>query len=324
MRWTAIVTAALACGLAALSYGLSFLITEPPPPFANTSTPARYKLAWQEFSVRSADGVRLSGWWIPGSDGAARPVVLFVHGLGAAKSDCLANAAFASARGYSCALIDLRNHGGSDRRVVTLGGKESEDVRAVLEWLRREKHASSFVLWGYSLGAASSALAAVSEPDVDGLILEAPFESMRATVDRHARILYGLPHFPLVPLTLAWFEWRTGIAPDQIDVTGAVSRIKRGRIFVATGSADDLAPPAAARLIASASSVPCELWIAEGADHNHLGSHPDHQRRIERFLMSVEQDQRKRLQPAQRPWRPRTKSEKPKNYASFRQLDLAA
>ena len=48
-------------------------------------TPADVGLGYREVSLRSADGLRLAAWWIPGDD-PSRAVVL-VPGLGGDKSD---------------------------------------------------------------------------------------------------------------------------------------------------------------------------------------------------------------------------------------------
>jgi pimeloyl-ACP methyl ester carboxylesterase len=186
----------------------------------------------------------------------------------------------------------LRNHGESGKRLVTLGAHESRDIEAVLEWLRRNKGADSFVLWGVSLGAASSLIAAVGEPDVDGLILEACYESMRKTADRHRRIYFAwIPRQPFLPLTFAWFKWRTGVSPDDVDLVRAASELKRGKIFLISGEKDVRAPAAAGREICEAAAVPCETWIMPGIDHDSLGGHPEYEERVAKFLNDVSMEE---------------------------------
>ena len=61
--------------------------TNLPPGPLGSATPATYGLSYQNVAFRTADGVRLSGWYIPGSSGAA---VVLVHGSGSTRSDVLA------------------------------------------------------------------------------------------------------------------------------------------------------------------------------------------------------------------------------------------
>ena len=316
-------------------YFLSRVITEPPDVAWSSATPEDFHLPHEPFSVASFDGLNISCWWIPsrtqnslaspsrggGTGGELRtqnkssirnqkleirnsirkPVVLFVHGLGDSKAGVLVNAQFLHERGYSCCLIDLRNHGESDRRLVTLGAHEARDIEAVLEWLRRNKGAKAFVLWGVSLGATSSLIAAVGEPDVDGLVLEACYESMRKTVDRHRRLYFGwIPRQPFIPLTLSWFRWRTGVSPDEIDLVRAASGLKRGKMFLICGEKDVRAPAGASREILNASAIPCELWVMPGIDHDSLGGHPEYEARIAKFLDEVAQSQMLEKKPSEK------------------------
>jgi uncharacterized protein len=297
-RWTARAVFWAIFLLVVFPYFLSRAITTPPDVSWSGATPEDFHLEYEPFTVTSFDGLKISAWWIPANHGerqatSDKPLVVFAHGLGDSKSGVLVNAQFLHERGYSCCLIDLRNHGESDKRLVTLGAHEARDVEAVLQWLRQNKGADSFILWGVSLGAASSLIAAVDEPDVDGIILEAGYESMLKTVERHRRLFFGwVPPQPFIPLTLLWFRLRTGVEPDEVDVAGAASRLKRGRLFLMAGEKDERAPPEAGRAIQKASSIPARLWVMPGIDHDSLGGHPEYENQIAKFLEEVTMEKR--------------------------------
>src|SRR5215210_1747345 len=96
-------------------------------------TPADVGLGYREVSLRSADGLRLAAWWIPGDD-PSRAVVL-VPGLGD-KSDrhVLETAAVYARAGYGVLMIDLRAQGRSGGKRVTMGNEEVRDVQGALSW----------------------------------------------------------------------------------------------------------------------------------------------------------------------------------------------
>lgn len=286
-RWAARIGFWALFLLVVFPYFISRVITEPFGLPITQDSPANYHLNYESFRVQSYDGVPIAAWWVlcPGD----KPVILFAHGLGTSKGDYAINADFAHQRGYSCCLIDLRNHGESGNKSVTLGADESRDIRAVMRWLREKKEVKGFILWGVSLGAASSLLAAAEEPDVDGVILEACYESMRGTVDRHRRLYFSwVPKFPFIPLTLGWFRMRTGVDPNQVDLVRAASRLKRGRMFLIVGERDLRAPASVNKLLLKASGIPAEMWVMPGVDHDHLGGHPEYELKIEAFLKSLE------------------------------------
>ena len=74
-----------------------------------------------EFS--SSDGVPLKGWWNPGD--AAKPIIIFSHGLNRSRIEMLERGADSNHRGYGVLLFDLRNHGESGRAYTTLGSMKA-------------------------------------------------------------------------------------------------------------------------------------------------------------------------------------------------------
>jgi uncharacterized protein len=76
-----------------------FATNEPPGPLGS-ATPARYGLAYHDVALRTADGVRLSAWYIPSRNGAA---VVLLPGSGSTRSAVLAQAEVLARHGYGTA-----------------------------------------------------------------------------------------------------------------------------------------------------------------------------------------------------------------------------
>jgi hypothetical protein len=237
---------------------------------------------YTEVSLDS-DDLRLRAWLARGEP--ERAAVIIVHGLGDTLESYQEHAQLFLDRGHTVLLPDLRGHGGSEGKHTTLGGRESEDVRAAIRYLDSAGLARrGFILEGHSMGAVAVLLAAADRTDVRGVIAEAPFDTYRDTVAHHARLLFYLPAwFPLTPLAIRGAELRAGFDADGIDAVAAASRIGAPLLAIVDGN-DQRMPEPVVRRIVEAHPGPHRLWIAIGVGHVGAIQHPDWKRVITAFL----------------------------------------
>jgi uncharacterized protein len=258
------VVARLALYGGAVLVGLPFALSQLMiAPVRQPITPVRPP--FEEARVRS-DGLWLRTWTVRGRP--QRAAVVVAHGVGDTLESFTGVAERLNERGHTVLLLDMRGHGGSEGRYTTLGAKESDDVRAALAHLRSRALApSGFVLMGFSMGSAAVLRAAVLEPEVRAVVVEAPFDTYRDTIARHGRLLYGLPRwFPLTPLAIAFAEWRAGFRADDVDLVAAAARTHAALLAIADGD-DDRMPPEVVRRVYDAHPGPKQFWIAPGAGH---------------------------------------------------------
>jgi len=253
----------------ALPAVFAFILTQPHRARVSDHPPPRYT----EVGLVS-DGLRLRAWLARGD--RDRPAVIIVHGLGDTLESYQEHAQPFIDRGHTVLLLDLRGHGGSEGTYTTLGGRESEDVRAAMRYLEADGLAEDgFVLLGHSMGAVAVLLAAADRTDVRAVIAEAPYDTYRNTVAHHARILYGLPSWvPLIPLAIQGAEWRAGFDADDIDAVAAASRIQAPLLAIVDGD-DERMPEPVVRRIVEAHSGSHKLWAASGVGHVGAIYHPD-------------------------------------------------
>ena len=230
-----------------------------------------------------SEGLRLRTWTRRGSD--ARPAVVIVHGLGDTLESYVDRADGLSRRGHTVLLVDLRAHGASEGRYTTLGGREREDVRAAMDALRKAGRApAGLILMGHSMGAVAVLRAAVGQPDVRAVIVEAPYDNYRANVAHHAWLLYRLPgSLPIIPITIAIAEWRAGFRAEDVDAVKASAAFGAPLLAIADG-ADLRMPEAVVRRVADAHAGPHQVWVAPGAEHVGAVLHPDYWRVVLTFL----------------------------------------
>jgi pimeloyl-ACP methyl ester carboxylesterase len=226
--------------------------------------------------VVSADGTRLAAWYIPAGNGVGptAPTVVIVHGWGVSKADALRYAATIHDR-WNSLLIDTRYQGRSGGEWMSFGVRESEDLKAMLDWLDQAKHPSRIAVFGDSGGAAAAMKLARTDPRIAALWLESPHARLRVSLETEfAKDPRGSPVALTVPISMVAFRLRTGVWLEDADPIDAVADLDSRPLAIAYGTADARDIPALAALAlydeAVARGVPVELHACEGAGHGEV------------------------------------------------------
>jgi fermentation-respiration switch protein FrsA (DUF1100 family) len=208
-------------------------------------TPKTLGLDYEDVEFSTADGVRLHGWYVPGT----RPeILLWFHGNAGNISHRLDNLRLLHDHvGVTVFLFDYRGFGRSEGQPSERG--LYDDARAALQYLVM-KHGVScgdLIYFGRSLGSGV-AVELATEASPRGLILETPFTSIRAM----ARTLFG-------PLAV--------VAPSSFDNVSKIPRLMVPKLFI-HGDSDSLVPYTQGRELFDAASPPKAFYTIRGADHN--------------------------------------------------------
>ena len=96
-------------------------------------------------------------------------------------------------KGINLCTFDFSGCGNSQGDWVTLGHKEKDDLKAVIEYLYENKKVSSIGLWGRSMGAATSVFYESENPGtVNCMVLDSGFANLGRVVDSMAG-QFGIP-----------------------------------------------------------------------------------------------------------------------------------
>lgn len=136
---------------------------------------------FEPVSILSDDGLTLAGRYYHLREGA--PVVIVFHGYrSTAYRDCAGMFKLCMERGYNVLLPDMRSHGKSQGRVVTLGIRERYDCLRWVEYVVKRFGADTRILVsGCSMGAATVMMAAELLPEqVKGIACDCGYTSPRA------------------------------------------------------------------------------------------------------------------------------------------------
>jgi fermentation-respiration switch protein FrsA (DUF1100 family) len=144
------------------------------------ATPADWGMSYEDITLTTGDGVRLSAWLIPSP--GARQTLLFLHGNAGNISHRGDSIAIFHRLGLDVLILDYRGYGRSEGTPSETG--LDRDARAAWRWLTEERglEPSDIVVFGRSLGGIVAArLSAAVRPA--GLILESTPSSARDAAD---------------------------------------------------------------------------------------------------------------------------------------------
>ena len=193
------------------------------------ATPARYGLGYQDVVFSTADGVRLSAWYIPPRNGAA---VVLLPGAGSTRTSLLGQAAVLARHGYGALLVDTRGHGRSGGHAMDFGWWGDRDLAAAVSFLGRQSgvRAGKLADHGWLPGGAGGALQ----------------RGMEWVMYTTAGLISGAPR----PMSI----------PDAIRADGG-----RPTLIIAGGAVAD--ESAAARWFRAASPATVQVWVVPHAGH---------------------------------------------------------
>ncbi|MFA5006171.1 MAG: alpha/beta fold hydrolase [Candidatus Izemoplasmatales bacterium] len=228
--------------------------------------------AWEKtsFLVRSPEGYDLKAYYVPADDapGSPRRFVVVAHGFTYTHHGSIKYASVFKDLGYHVVFYDERYHGESGGPNCTLGGREKDDLRAVIDAVCGRFGSDIFLgLCGESMGAVAALLEQADDPRVRFVVSDCAFadlhDQFRHLVKRHPLI----PVWPCLPIGEWIFRKTTGVDPRGVRPLDAVARAKAPILFV-HGEGDRYIPPASASRLSAACASPSVLWIAgNGARH---------------------------------------------------------
>jgi len=229
------------------------------------ATPQEVGLTFQPFTVTSANGARLTGWFIPAQqDGTldANPLgtVLVCHGTDGSIACALPWGGFAAQNRYHAVLFDYQGFGDSEgaASLATL----LDDSDAVLQWIvgdsapaRQEVH-----LLGVSLGtSAAFGLAALRDrPQIQSVIVDGAFDPEQQVEAIAGEVDFFFP--TAEDSTRSAFPWLF----DMRDNLGNV----RVPVMFITAELDGITPASGAMAMKDLlPTEPVNSWLFKGMTH---------------------------------------------------------
>ena len=238
--------------------------TNLPPGQLGTGTPARYGLTYQDVAFRTADGVRLSAWYIPSRNGAA---VVLLPGSGSTRTAVLGQAAMLARHGYGALLVDGRGHGLSGGHAMDFGWWGGRDLAAAVSFLARQPgvQAGKIAVLGESMGGEQALAAMGADPRIRAVVAEGAEGQQYA--DRGWR-----PHdiTGVIDRGVDWVQYTAaGLisgAPRPMSIPDAIRAAALRPVLIVAGGTV-ASEPVAARWFRAASPATVQVWVVPHAGH---------------------------------------------------------
>jgi len=249
------------------------VISRPIDPARAEGVASAHAAAWENVSIRAADGVNLRGWLFTPQSAQGRAVLLVHGGLGS-RQDMLGRAEWLLDRGYTCLLIDQRGCGTSGGR-ISWGVNEPRDISAWANWLRDQVHPSAIFGYGLSRGSTNLVQSLALRPPFAGLAVEAtgagnigqPYQFIgdkMGVPERTSRMI----SWPLIEPSFLWIRLRYGFNMKKVQDGITAVRDTQSAVLLIHGSDDRGAPFAGALRLHDANPQHTDLMVVRGADHD--------------------------------------------------------
>ncbi|WHH60794.1 alpha/beta fold hydrolase [Petroclostridium sp. X23] len=193
--------------------------------------------------------------------GIVQPSITYFYG----------HAAWMKENGYATILLEVRGHGQSDGNRICLGYKETNDVRAVVNYIKSQKKYKDvpIVLHGVSMGGAIAVNAFGQIDEIDGLIAMSAYSSFEdAAMDLAKQ--YHVPGFirtiekPLVKLAL-----KTVFGNDTVNEIKPIEQIKNAgeRPVLLVACTGDTNVPSISTERLKKANPNVQTWVRDSWEH---------------------------------------------------------
>jgi dipeptidyl aminopeptidase/acylaminoacyl peptidase len=216
-------------------------------------------IEFQDIQLSTEDGVELSAWYTPPKNGA---VILVAHGYGDKRPEDF-YALFAG-HGYGVIAWDFRAHGNSGGNFSSLGYFETLDAKAALDFVRAQPGVEHIGAWGGSMGAVTMIRATAKYPQIEALIADSPFVTLRDEMDLRVP-------FPMMRSLIRFFaERESGVNVDSVRPVDDIAWISPRPVMIIQGMGDGMVPSDSAQRLYDAAGEPRQLWTEPDVPHLNM------------------------------------------------------
>ena len=240
-------------------------------------------LGARDVAFRARDGTRLSGWYVPGRNGAA---VILLHGSHGTRTDMVAHLRMLAAAGYGVLAFDARGHGLSSGETNVFGWRGADDIAGAVSFLDHQPGVNPhrIAALGLSMGAEEALRAAGGGIPLRAIVADGAGAS---TLGDQQIVVHGLaPVFDSETwLMMRAIELVSGDS-EPPPLKTIVGHIHVPVLLIASGASNEHAIDNAYRQRIGANAT---LWYISDAGHtNGLATHPQaYAARVSAFLKAA-------------------------------------
>jgi len=229
-----------------------------PRRFISEFSPKDFGLAYEDIALKTKDGIKLAGWFIPQKNSTKALIVC--HGYPADKGNLLGIVAFLAPH-YNLLLFDFRGLGKSQGKFSTGGWKEREDFLAAVSFLK-ERGFNDMGAFGFSMGGAVILMA--NSQGIKAIVSDSAYKDLDAILNLIFQN-FGVLRHPFVWLSKLWARIFLKMDVELVSPLIYISQIK-APIFLIHSQQDSQIPVEHAYQLHQRNPKSM-LWVIPEADH---------------------------------------------------------
>ncbi|MGM0124191.1 X-Pro dipeptidyl-peptidase [Enterococcus sp. AZ194] len=220
------------------------------------------------WELESMDGLKLSAIYLPGESGTNKTALL-AHGYMGTAETMATYAKMYHDLGYNVLVPDARGHGKSQGDYIGFGWPERKDY---LQWIDRVLSENGedqiITLFGISMGGATVMMTSGEDlpKNVKAIVEDCGYSSVTGELSYQLKELFGLPSFPLIPVTSAVTKIRAGYFFGEADALKQLKKNTTPMLFI-HGDADTFVPYSMLDEVYNATDAKKEKYVVKGAEH---------------------------------------------------------
>ena len=241
----------------------AYLFTRPPRIRVSFFTPKTLGVEYVEVGLKSSDGVKLDGWYVPSRNGAA---VILLHGHSGNRLGVVFPAEALIKAGFGVLLFDLRAHGSSGGRRFARAEPAVADVLAAVAYVSKQPDVKpgGIGVFGVSVGGLLALQAAARTVAIRAVATDGASPAVYADVPQSRSWLDRLVRLPLQRYYMKAIDWfaRAQPLPANLDLIPRLA--PRPLLFISAGRGGERLM---VRRYYEAAGEPKKLWEVRNARH---------------------------------------------------------
>ncbi len=200
----------------------------------------------------------------------SKKTIYFLHGYSTTRAQSLWFLEMYHNLGFNVVIYDQIASGESGGCYSTMGVKESRDLKTIVDYIKKTYGESEItVLHGISMGASTAIYYGEKYGEIDYIIADCGYSSMRNIVLYQFKQQFNLPTFPFIPLTNLGLKFKANYTLNNINCLKSVAsnNFNNIKLLIIHGKEDIFTPVSMAYNLYDASIGYCQLKIFENAGH---------------------------------------------------------
>lgn len=222
-----------------------------------------------ELVQESFDHLKLNGRLLKQKQTGRPKLALIAHGYTSNRDGMYDFGKLFYEEGFDIFLADARGHGTSEGKYIGFGWPDRLDY---VNWIHQLNELYDgevdIVLYGISMGAATVMMTAGEElpSNVKLIIEDCGYDSVQNELSYQLNDMFGLPAFPLIPVTSTYTQLRAGY---NFKEASAVKQLEKNNLPVLFihGEEDKFVPYSMMAPLVAATKGPKETYSVPGAAH---------------------------------------------------------